>query len=85
MVPNLPGLLESALAGVKFQRPTGVGANTVACFLRFDSLAAADYPLYAVTDRISDDSLGGYSNSQEIAQLVKDNPFMRVRLDEKQN
>ena len=90
VVPNLPELLDSSLRGIKFERPASLMEGqaaasttkkpTTPCYLRFDPLAAADYPLYAATDLISADTLGGYSNSQEIAQLDKDSPFIRVRL-----
>ena len=66
VMPNLPGLVQP-LVGIKFKRPTAAADateenNTGVCFLRFDLLAAADYPLYAATDTISEDALGGYSS-----------------------
>jgi len=87
VVPNLPALLQ-LLVGKKFQRQVAADDGSMAlkaCFLRFDPLAATDYPLYAATDSISTDNLGGYSNSQQIAHLDKDNAFVRVRITEEEN
>jgi hypothetical protein len=78
VAPNLQGLLQP-LVGVKFQGPAAAagGARGAAssCYLRFDPLAAADYPLYASTNSIGADVLGNYINQEQIAQLNKLAPF----------
>lgn len=93
IMPNLSGLLKE-LQHVRLMSSTtstsldasaassskATTMTTQPCFLHYTSLAAADYPLYAATDRIAPDTLGGFTNLQEIVQLDQLSPFMTIRL-----
>ncbi len=81
ILPNLEGLFK-ALERATFRRPSDAmpAVHSQPCWLRFDPLTAAEYPLYAVTQRVDQQMLGGFSNEREIEQLHPVHPFVSLQV-----
>lgn len=92
IMPNLPTLLQQLqqkqyvrlIPSTATSLDASMKTTTQQCFLHFTSLTAADYPLYAATDRVETqpDTLGGFKNNEQITQLHSVSPFVSIRITE---